>query len=315
MDYIASPSVNKKWQPTEYDTVVIYHAGCADGLAAAKAFSHAHEYGRDFGTVYYHYTFERDFHKDKSMPNLVGKHVFIVDYSYPRNVLVHIRSQALSLTILDHHKTAASDLAEPIPDVISVFDMDRCGAEITWDYLYGVEARPWWLIHIRDRDLWEWKDGNSHAFSAAFTDLGMSFETLDTIHALQGFERNDFYTRGKLITEFQNKEVESLCNFAELVEFEGYAVYALNSPRYRSETGNVLALRPNCKFSFVYRYCIDRDEWWVSLRGISENKIDLGLLAKKYGGGGHPNASGFAYRGNIQGILKPIKKEFSNGST
>jgi nanoRNase/pAp phosphatase (c-di-AMP/oligoRNAs hydrolase) len=32
--------------------------------------------------------------------------------------------------------------------------------------------------------------------------------------------------------------------------------------------------------------------------------MDTGQIAKKYGGGGHPNASGFTYTGNISDLFK-----------
>lgn len=306
------------YQPPTYTKVIIYHGGCPDGLTAAWMFMQSAEFTNAENTTYYHPAFERDFRKDTRMPDLADKDVYIVDYSYPRNVLASIGRVAKSVHIFDHHKTAQSDLAESIYNVHCVFDMNRCGAEIAFDEMLAQQSakqeRPWWLKHIRDRDLWKWDHPDSTAFAAAFFDMGICFESITTIDNMTESERASFIMRGRTLIEFQEREVANICKFARLVEFEGHPVYAVNSITYRSEVGNVLANKPECSFAFVYRYDIDHLEWFISLRGDSENKIDLSKIAQKYGGGGHPNACGFAYKGPINNILKPVpqKTGFSN---
>jgi len=43
------------------------------------------------------------------------------------------------------------------------------------------------------------------------------------------------------------------------------------------------------------------DKWVVNLR--SKGSLDVSTIAKSYGGGGHKNASGFQYIGNIFDII------------
>src|SRR5690606_18266248 len=104
----------------------------------------------------------------------------LVDFSYERTVLERLADQARSIVILDHHKSAAEDLAafavpEPRPGalgwedvprllrelaarnrppVIAIFDMARSGAGITWDFFFAPRPRPWLIDYIEDRDLW-----------------------------------------------------------------------------------------------------------------------------------------------------------------
>src|SRR5690606_37775449 len=113
-------------------------------------------------------------------PDVSGRDVLLVDFSYERAVLERMASKARSIVILDHHKSAAEDLAvfavhDPSPGairwvdvprllrelearnrppVIAVFDMERSGAGITWDFFFGPRARPWLIDYIEDRDLW-----------------------------------------------------------------------------------------------------------------------------------------------------------------
>ena len=85
----------------------IYHGNCADGFTAAWVVN------RFFGIV------GVEFHPGiygQKPPDVDGRNVILVDFSYKRPVLdAMLRSgdtaQALTILILDHHKTAAEDLA------------------------------------------------------------------------------------------------------------------------------------------------------------------------------------------------------------
>ncbi len=315
------------YQPKEYDTVVIYHGGCPDGLMAAWTFTQLNEEDqKKYGTIYYHYVFERCFAKDTYMPDLTNKYVFIVDYSYPKDTILEIAEKAKHVTVLDHHETAQkdlSDLCNSCENTIStnytnytiVFDMDRCGAEITWEFMFGdKKSAPWWMVHIRDRDLWLWSHPDSQAFGSALSDLGFKFESIDLINSFDALQKEAFIKRGNTIIEFQDREISAISKAAVLVEFEGHMVYAVGSLRYRSEVGNFLAKKPDCMFSLMYNYNLEKNEWWISLRGIKENGLNLSEIAARHGGGGHPLACGFTYKGNLSDILKviPAKTGFSD---
>jgi nanoRNase/pAp phosphatase (c-di-AMP/oligoRNAs hydrolase) len=289
----------------EYDTVVIYHAQCPDGTTSAWAFTQSDK----FGVIKFHATSERDFSKDFYLPSLEGKHVYIVDYSYPPSILEIIKSIAASLKVIDHHKSVL-DLFETIPEYC-IFDMDKCAAELTWEYLYPDTPKPWFIKHIRDRDLWIWEDPNSKPFSCAFYEMGINFETLNI---LTKTDPEILYRRGRVLLEFENMMTTKLCRGVELAEFEGYIVHALNTPCHISECGNELCRNPKVSFSFLYRYNVQSGKWHVSLRGSREKGVNLIPIAMKYGGGGHPLSSGFEYVGNIGDLLKPVRRNNSNNT-
>ncbi len=286
---------NNKWQPEAFDYVVIFHGGCPDGVGSAYAFTCGIFAVRN---VYFHHANERDFAKDKYMPSLVGKHVYIVDFSYPKETLEYIRSVATDIHVYDHHKSAYEDLKD-LP--YCVFDMNRCGAEITWDELHGQHTRPWFMKHIRDRDLWLWQNPDSHEFSAVFQDEGLRIDVLKKYANYDANEIQSMYIRGRVLMEIEKSAVKKLCMSAEKAKFEGHDVYVLNATSYVSECGNELAGRDRA-FALIYRYSLLEDSWYISLRG-KPNTIDLSIIAKKYGGGGHPPSSGFKWRGNIKDIV------------
>jgi oligoribonuclease NrnB/cAMP/cGMP phosphodiesterase (DHH superfamily) len=121
----------------------IYHGNCADGFTSAWVVRQALGEGVDYHAGVY----------QDAPPNVEGRDVLMVDFSYKRPVLEAMREQAASILILDHHKTAEADLQD-LPGVQTVFDMNRSGARITWDHFFPDVAPPPLLLHIEDRDLW-----------------------------------------------------------------------------------------------------------------------------------------------------------------
>ena len=66
--------------------------------------------------------------------------------------------QVQTLVVLDHHKTAAADLAglgTTGPNIHLEFDMRRSGARLAWDWFHPNERRCSLAVrYVEDRDLW-----------------------------------------------------------------------------------------------------------------------------------------------------------------
>lgn len=116
------------WQPD----MVIYHDNCADGFGAAWAcwmrWGDACEYvPANYGQV---------------PPDVTGKNILIVDFSYKRPELETMANAAASIVILDHHKTAQAELEpfafrESSPGAISPDDVSGIRA-----YLAAKDPTP-----------------------------------------------------------------------------------------------------------------------------------------------------------------------------
>jgi len=349
----------QKWQPTEYNTVIISHAGCADGVAAAWVFADAimrmdknpkcvFAWEKLVAPIYIHFTSERIFTNDKYMPELMGKNVFIVDYSYPVDILKEIAAKCAKLHIWDHHETFSINLEvskNQIPDNIDVVsDLSKCGAEIAWKEINGDMPPPWFIKHIRDRDLWRWEEPDCHpksrAFSAEFFSQGIFIETLISLSKFDNYQQDAFYKRGERLLDIEKEIVNRICCKAEraLLYFP-YAksktqmkvpihVITINTPIMHSDIGNILVKRQQewyknairkyqnadaranteipkkIEISIVYRYSMEEGCWWISLRSDIKLGPNVAAIAEAFGGGGHPSAAGFAYKGDIGNILK-----------
>ena len=68
-----------------------------------------------------------------------GSEVYILDFSYPRQVMESLLSQHVKVIALDHHKTAQEALLGLRG---ALFDMNRSGAMISWEYFHPEREIP-----------------------------------------------------------------------------------------------------------------------------------------------------------------------------
>lgn len=283
----------------------IYHGNCADGFAAAWV---VRQFFGD-GNV--------DFHAgvyQTPPPDVTHRHVVIVDFSYKRPVLEEMASKALSLLILDHHKTAAEDLGqglrEPpppymymdmvrgsaaVPGLCGIFDMARSGAGLTWDYFNSGLKRPALIDHIEDRDLWKFSMPRTREIQATIFSYPYDFKVWDVL-----MERNpaEFAVEGMAIERKHFKDIDELLQVVtRTMRIGGYAVPIANLPyTLASDAGHKLAVgqgtdeSPDHPFAGCYW---DTPEGRVFSLRSANRWIDVSEIAKAYGGGGHRNASGF----------------------
>lgn len=285
--------------------ICIYHGNCDDGFGAAWVVRKAFGDGVEFYPALH----------GKEPPNVAGKNVVIVDFSYKLDVLANmLRSgdadQAMTILILDHHKTAASDLA-PIqypedgydPDtwrrkweswgdwpVRAVFDMDRSGAQIAWDYFFEGEPRPRMIDYIGDIDLWKYQFGDeTRRFSAALRTYPMEFEVWDEIAKNVDL----LIEEGRPILRAFDVNIAKFLKDSYLEEICFYKVPVVNLPyHYASHAANALLKKyPDAPFAASWFRRGDGVIQW-SLRS-EDGRVDVSEIAKKLGGGGHRNAAGF----------------------
>jgi oligoribonuclease NrnB/cAMP/cGMP phosphodiesterase (DHH superfamily) len=273
--------------------LVIYHGHCTDGFGAA--FAAWKLLGSE--NVEYHGT-----QHGQPPPDVSGKHVAIVDFSYKRPVLLELMTKASSLIVLDHHKSAERDLEGLTENC--VFDMTRSGATISWSYFHRTEP-PMMLRYIQDKDIWTWLLPGSREFSAAFEIVPMTFEAYDA-----HLDKIDELIReGEVLRRFISYKCELLARDAEprVLAKTGHKVMVLNTQSFISEVGNVIASTRECDFSLSYFYDFEYKKNRVSLRASQTSTVDLSVVSAQFGGGGHAKAAGFEFEGNIEDLFSEKK--------
>jgi len=254
----------------------IYHGNCADGFGAAWVVRKIAPNAEFVAGVY-----------QTMPPDVTGKDVVMVDFSYKRPVLIDLASRAKSILIIDHHKTAAEDLVDLPANVKTVFDMNHSGAVLTWNYFFPDTAPPRLLLHIEDRDLWKFLLPYTREIQANLFSYPYDFKVWDS---LMETEVAELVAEGCAIERKHFKDIAELLPIVTRpMIIGGYLVSCANLPYiHSSDAGHTLcATNP---FGACYW---DTPEGRVFSLRSTDTGVDVGAIAKVYGGGGHRNASGF----------------------
>jgi len=262
------------------NTLCIYHGNCADGFAAAWVVRKFYKevYSRN----------DIEFHAgvyQNPPPEVKGKNVILVDFSYKRPILDKMKQEANSILILDHHKTAMENLQEFEG---AIFDMNRSGAMITWNHFFANQEAPQLIEHIQDRDLWQFKLPGTREIQAAVFSYPYDFEVWDELMKTDPLQ---LFTEGTAIERKHFKDINELlavCKTRTIIA--GYDVPIANLPYiFSSDAGHIMGVGE--PFAACY---MDTPEGRVySLRSSEVGGVDVGEVAKLFGGGGHKHAAGF----------------------
>lgn len=256
---------------------VLYHGNCYDGFGAAwcawKMFGDSAKYiPVSYGKP------------PPEMPN--AKEIYILDFSYDARTILKLSNDA-NVVVLDHHKTAAEALETLIGHHINLFvkfDMNKSGALLAWEYFFPKTIPPLLILHISDRDLWQFKMPGSKEVHAALVAMPFDFQVWD------GFRVDVLIETGKGCLLFEESVVKKICDSSWIGRVGEYQVPMVNTAAHWSEVGHrLLDMYDNCPF--VASFTVMKNTVMWSLR--SNGDFDVSEVAKQFGGGGHKNAAGF----------------------
>lgn len=269
--------------------LVIYHANCWDGFCAAwvarKALGNIDAYPGYYGA---------------SPPDVRGREVYVLDFSYPFDVMADMASQSSAFTVLDHHKTAERAIADLEAMFITHnmagrarYGVDKSGARMAWEFfgfIGGWEGMrsPWLVDYTEDRDLWRHALPSSENINAALRSYPLDFDLWDEFHNNVG-QREMFKREGEAIRRAERQIIDTHVRNARVMEVAGHHVKAVNATVLFSEIAGELA--KGQPFGACYFDRQDGKRQW-SLRS-DESGLDVSAIAKACGGGGHARAAGF----------------------
>ncbi len=271
--------------------LVIYHSPCDDGMGAVYAMSHAVDDFEPCPGVY-----------QVAPPDVTGRDVMLLDFCYSRAVMNEIATKARSVLVLDHHKTAMQGMegygqaldvnwADHLrnPAVRVLFDLSRSGAGIAWDFFMAGNARPKLIDYIEAQDLAKYdRFPYVREFTAGLRSHPMNPKTW------AGLTVDNLIGDGGVILRAYRAQVESFKAFAFKATIANNACVICNVPTVFATDvgGELLASNPDVQFAATY---VQKGSgvFVYSLR--SRPDFDCSAIAKKFGGGGHPQASGFTH--------------------
>lgn len=271
------------------DNLCIYHSHCLDGFTSAvivRNWAKENNIEMEFFAAGYDY----------APPDVTGKTVYIVDFSYKREVLAEMAKIAKKIIIIDHHKTAEENLKDidlEFDNIEVNFDMTRSGAMLTWHYFNSTTVSPGLVLYVQDHDLWQYKLKNTKEIILALYSYEMDFDVWEKIFRQDHIAK--LISEGEVLSRQHFKNCHSTIKSAKyyIVIKDNIKIPVLNcSPIYSSDIGNIMAL--DAPYSATYS--IDKNQKVrFSLRSNKDNPefMDVSIIASSFGGGGHLNSSGF----------------------
>jgi oligoribonuclease NrnB/cAMP/cGMP phosphodiesterase (DHH superfamily) len=221
--------------------------------------------------------------------------LYILDFSYPREEIERLSKIADEVILLDHHKTAKEEYADWIPPLncfVSV-NMEKAGAQMAWDHFFPEEEKtPPLVAYVADRDLWLFQLPDSKEINAGIHTYSLTLESCSALYKRMNKDGLGWLKElGTGIIAYQESQISLAIHHAEEFEIDDYRVRGAQVPfpNLISEVAGRLAEgRPFGLCWFKAR----GDKWIYSLRS-RENGVDVSVVAKKFGGGGHVRAAGF----------------------
>ena len=263
-------------------TVILYHGKCPDGFGAAYAAWKKFGNTAEYIPVKY----------GEALPEgLAGRDVYIVDFCYELDEQMQELLQITArLVVLDHHESSRSRV-EKLPEY--VFDNNRSGSTIAWTYFHPDTPIPRLSQYLEDGDLYryalpETRDVFSYILVQPYDFLvwDMLAKTLE-----DNTTQTELLKKASIYSEYFKLLADLCVEGARKVKFEGYECLFTNSHpamTMKSYVGNQLAKKLPPIALVVSAH---PNGFGVSIRG--DGSVDVSKIAEKYGGGGHPNASGF----------------------
>lgn len=276
-------------------TIICYHGNCPDG------FGGAYSAWKKFGDTVEYLPLA---HGKEPVDSLAGAHVYFIDFCYTQEVMDRIKSEALSVTVLDHHEGVA-DVVRTMPEY--VFDANRSGATIAWSYFHPEEPVPEFLKYVEDGDLYRWLLPDARTILAYAYTKPFTFENWDElVEELEDpASRQAALAKGATYVEYRNLIIEGLVERAEPVLFEGMTCYLASAPSiFTSDVGNGIYTKHGGVALIAQ---VRADGLRISLR--SKGDIDVAAIARKYGGNGHPGSAGISIPWNTPVPWTPVPDE------
>ena len=263
--------------------IIYYHKGCPDGFGAAWAAWIKLGYSASYIPIT---------HSDE-IPEYSKSQIYFLDICPSEEVLTRLQ-ESNRVVILDHHKSAEDTISKCKE---YIFDNNRSGAGISWDYFCGNKRRPTLINIIEDRDLWKWNIEGSREVLMLLDSIPKTFEgwsefsdKIDCPNDSMSWGYERALSSGSNILEYQKSLIKVACSKSYIGTILGNKTAFVNSSILQSFIGNELLMDDSINLAAIFYK--KEDGYVFSLRS-RKGGVDCSKIAEEFGGGGHHCASGF----------------------
>jgi oligoribonuclease NrnB/cAMP/cGMP phosphodiesterase (DHH superfamily) len=284
--------------------IICFHHNDPDGYCAAAIVRLRHEEAyRAHQLTFISVDYKDLEHLDFS--NITGKdEVIIVDFSFPPVVLMKLKEYTKKIIWIDHHATAKSYGYDDLPGLRD-FTGQKSGCELTWEYyisntkdVLGIVCSsgpemPTAVRLIGDYDTWRMKE---KAISVPFFEGLKSYDGLSSPASALWYNLLLWEGRAGLISEMiqaghaciryrRAYGAQIIKSFGYITHIDGIEAIAINCFGFGSLLFEDIKVEQPIKICYIF----DGEKYTISF--YSET-VDVSVIARKLGGGGHRGASG-----------------------
>lgn len=273
---------------TKEKVVCVYHSRDLDGLASGAVVKHhfpeavllGYDYGMDTEFIY------SAIDKDTTL--------FVVDVSFPKDVMLDLESKVFQFVWIDHHISAMKDMAGH--SISGIQNTEDSACKLAWEYFYGEDNTPpvidllsiydSWKRAIVGEEMW-----NEVVMPFQYRMRGLVSSPEDLIPYLAYEEENldriidDGKTILKYVKNQNKKDVEGA--FERIID--GHRAICMNTVNFNSMAFE--DIWDENKYDIMVPFRFDGEKWAFSFY-TDKTGIDCSRIAKKFGGGGHMKAAG-----------------------
>jgi nanoRNase/pAp phosphatase (c-di-AMP/oligoRNAs hydrolase) len=234
------------------------------------------------------------------------------------------------LLVIDHHKSAAKDC---FGLDFCIFDDNESGASLSYKWLeskgmifdkqlainHDRELTDTALLagmkqlvdYTKDRDLWLHLELNTHEINAALRSHPFDLDTWDRFAIQLSLQPLVIYEQGAAILRYKRNLVSNQIKHPKTVSIASVEVPIVEcstSDLISDVAGELAKGQP-----FAATWMTNADGIVVSLRSETTTGMDVSVIAKMFGGGGHRNSAGFRVPFcSVENIDNHLLPEFRN---
>lgn len=221
-----------------------------------------------------------------------GNLVYMVDFCLQPFDLMEELAGACGLIWIDHHKSAIEEAsARNFQCGSKLLRIGDAGCELAWEYCFPGKQAPEAVRLLGRYDVWDHADPATLPFQYAMRTYAQPPESHGWWECL--FKMHDlsrYIEYGQTIQLYiQSYDVEC-ARWAFETELDELACIALNRIRCNSQAFDTVydPSRHDAMLAFGWR----NGQWTISLY-TTRDDVDVSIIAKRHGGGGHKGAAGF----------------------
>lgn len=253
---------------------------------------------------------------DKFVMDNIDEEIIVVDLNISEETANYILNNNKNVLVFDHHLSNIYMNKYPFIKVIDIDGIKQSGTTLYYKFLLekynndllNKDVTKKLVEHVRTMDTYD--------FSITSKEEANNIVVLFKIYGRELFidkfynviiNSNELYSREDLnLIELENLRIKRYIEEKEIIEIslDNKKVGVVFAERNMSELGNYLVNKYDY-LDYVILINVDKS---ISYRG--NNKVDLSVIAKKYNGGGHFNASGSPIPIDLkEKIIKEIFKD------